>query len=198
MKRMRKVVIVLILGIILSAITSYVVAETLIDSRNVSFVDTKELAADNVQDAIDGTCDKMNSKLTQVDNKLLEIDNRFEVVEDKLYTVKKMYGTKETTTATNLFYTGLSITFPANSYCAIRMGSGWASRKPTALRLVIDKEDPDRGIEAEAVISDIGSYLVYANYFENEETHYVWIKYNTTGLPDKVTYEGFCATKYKQ
>ncbi len=200
MKRIKKyIVISIIIGVFLFLTFSFCLAETLIQSKNVSYTDTKNLAADNVQDAIDGTCDKMNSKLTQVDNKLLEVDKKILDIEDKMYTAKKISETNSVTTATEWFYTGISITFPANSYCAISMGNGWANNKPVGLRLTATKESSSTGVPAHGFVYGDGNiYLTHSDYFETETTYYVWVKYETTGLHDVISYSGFCATKYKQ
>ena len=58
-----KLIIGLVVGIFISAITSYAVAETLIKSADVSYVDNAKLGATNVQAAIDGTCTKFSTEL---------------------------------------------------------------------------------------------------------------------------------------
>ncbi len=63
MKKIKNNLIVIFLAISLSVITSYAVAETLIESKNVSYVDNSKLGATNVQAAIDGTCTKFSSEL---------------------------------------------------------------------------------------------------------------------------------------
>ena len=59
----KKLIIGLVLGIFISAVTSYAVAETLIKSADVSYVDNSNLKATNVQAAIDGTCTKFSNDL---------------------------------------------------------------------------------------------------------------------------------------
>ena len=66
MKRIKgntKLIVGLVLGIFISAVTSYAVAETLIRSSDVSYVDNSNLKATNVQAAIDGTCTKFSTEL---------------------------------------------------------------------------------------------------------------------------------------
>ncbi len=58
----KKVLFSIIIGIILSLLTN-VVAETLIKSSDVSYVDNSKLGATNVQAAIDGTCTKFSNDL---------------------------------------------------------------------------------------------------------------------------------------
>ena len=58
----KKVLFSIIIGIILSLLTN-VVAETLIKSADVSYVDNAKLGATNVQAAIDGTCTKFSNDL---------------------------------------------------------------------------------------------------------------------------------------
>ena len=64
---------------------SYVVAESLIDSKNVYYKDNSGLGFNNVQDAIDGTCTKFEEK---VDNFL-----------DKIYPVGSIYISTTMSTA---------------------------------------------------------------------------------------------------
>ena len=71
------IIVGIIIGIIISIGTSYVLAESLIDSQDVYYKDNSNLLADNVQDAIDGTCTKFENK---VDNFL-----------DKIYPVGSIY-----------------------------------------------------------------------------------------------------------
>ena len=53
----------IIVGVIISIASSYVIAETLIKSADVSYVDNSKLGATNVQAAIDGTCTKFSNDL---------------------------------------------------------------------------------------------------------------------------------------
>ena len=53
----------IIVGVIISIASSYVIAETLIKSVDVSYVDNSNLKATNVQAAIDGTCTKFSNDL---------------------------------------------------------------------------------------------------------------------------------------
>ena len=79
LKESTKIIIGMVIGLILSTV-SYVVAENLINSKDVVYEDNSNLVADNVQEAIDGTCTK--------------IDTRLSDIEDKLYTVKKLVRNK--------------------------------------------------------------------------------------------------------
>ena len=53
----------IIIGVIISIASSYAIAETLIKSVDVSYVDNSKLGATNVQTAIDGTCTKFSTEL---------------------------------------------------------------------------------------------------------------------------------------
>ena len=53
----------IIVGVIISIASSYAIAETLIKSVDVSYVDNSNLKATNVQAAIDGTCTKFSNDL---------------------------------------------------------------------------------------------------------------------------------------
>ena len=64
------ILISFILGIIISITSSYAIAETLIKSADVSYVDNSNLKATNVQAAIDGTCTKFSNDLTDLKTNL--------------------------------------------------------------------------------------------------------------------------------
>ena len=63
MKKFKENIKGLALGIILSAVTAYAVAETTINSKDVYYEDNSALGFNNVQDAIDGTCTKFSQKI---------------------------------------------------------------------------------------------------------------------------------------
>ena len=76
MKRIKgntKLIVGLVLGIFISAVTSYAVAATLIKSADVSYVDNAKLGATNVQAAIDGTCTKFSNDLATLLDKMYPI-----------------------------------------------------------------------------------------------------------------------------
>ena len=68
----KKVLFSIIIGIILSLLTN-VVAETLIKSADVTYVDNSKLGATNVQAAIDGTCTKFSNELSNFLNKIYPV-----------------------------------------------------------------------------------------------------------------------------
>ena len=68
----KKVLFSIIIGIILSMMTN-VIAETLIKSADVSYVDNSNLKATNVQAAIDGTCTKFSNDLATILDKMYPI-----------------------------------------------------------------------------------------------------------------------------
>ena len=181
------IIIGVVLGIFLMGTISYVVAETLINSKDVVYQDNSNLMADNVQEAIDGTCSK--------------IDTRLSDIEDKLYTIKNMYNYITFTSSTSLAYTGVSITLPANSYCSITVRVGYSYGAP--LELVLS-DSSTRSTSSLGVIS--GDYankneayflpIVYSKHTTSEFTVYVWAKYGLVGT-NAVSVDGFCATKYK-
>ena len=65
-----KMLIAFILGAIISIFSSYAIAETLIKSADVSYVDNAKLGATNVQAAIDGTCTKFSNDLSDLKTNL--------------------------------------------------------------------------------------------------------------------------------
>ncbi len=58
-----KIITAFVLGAVISIASSYALAETLIKSADVSYVDNSKLGATNVQAAIDGTCTKFSNDL---------------------------------------------------------------------------------------------------------------------------------------
>ncbi len=77
MKRFRENILFMLIGTLISITFSYVLAESIINSKDVYYEDKSGLAVNNVQDAIDGTCTKFESK---VDNFL-----------DKIYPIGSIY-----------------------------------------------------------------------------------------------------------
>ena len=72
-KSNKKLIIGVAIGILISVTTSYTLAETLIKSADVSYVDNSKLGATNVQAAIDGTCTKFSNELSNFLNKIYPI-----------------------------------------------------------------------------------------------------------------------------
>ncbi len=58
-----KIIVGVVIGIVISITLSFCLAETLIESKNVSYVDNSAVGAINVQNAIDGTCTKFSNEL---------------------------------------------------------------------------------------------------------------------------------------
>ena len=181
MKTNIKIIVALIIGVILSTFFSCCFAETLINSKDVVYEDNSNLAAENVQDAIDGTCSKVDTRLSDI--------------EDKLYNVKEIKGSKEITTTTDITYTGLSITFPAKSYCTVSIIA--MQRFARAVRLVLTAEHTLGSSVAESN-NTTGNHISigYSAYFENESTYYIYAQYAAVSS-NPIYYSGFCATKYK-
>ena len=100
MKRIKgniKLIVGLVLGIFISAVTSYAVAATLIKSADVSYVDNAKLGATNVQAAIDGTCTKFSNDLSD-----LKINLKKEIL-DEAYPVNSVYISYSNTNPGTLF-----------------------------------------------------------------------------------------------
>ena len=58
-------IIGIMIGIIISISSSYVLAQTLVNSKDVYYEDNSGLAVNNVQAAIDGTCTKFSNQLQE-------------------------------------------------------------------------------------------------------------------------------------
>ena len=76
-----KLIIGVAIGILISVTTSYSLAETLIKSADVSYVDNSNLKATNVQAAIDGTCTKFSNDLVTLQTTII----------NKIYPVGSIY-----------------------------------------------------------------------------------------------------------
>ena len=186
MKKVRKnmkMIIGIVIGVIISVTTSYVLAATLINSKDVVYQDNMSIGATNVQNAIDGTCSK--------------IDTRLSAIEDKLYTVQNIYATSHFTSSTSWFYTGISVTLPANSYCSITGSLVYSNSAPNAVKL---SKNSTASTSSLAVMD--GNYNTYAatiaatysGYIQNETPVYLWgLYYGSTSDWGEIS--GFCVTK---
>ena len=182
-----KLVMFFLMGILFSGVTAFVVAESLINSKDVVYEDNSNLAADNVQDAIDGTCSK--------------IDTRLSDIEDNLYTVKSIYTRGDFYNSTDLIYTGVSLTLPANSYCTITARLGWTNGRPVKVSI-----NNSSTVATSSLASNEGNAnppagtvsTTYSSYIRNSATVYVWARYDTgESYITNAVIDGFCATKYK-
>ena len=83
----------IIIGVTISIVSSYVIAETLIKSADVSYVDNSKLGATNVQAAIDGTCTKFSNDLVTLQTTII----------NKIYPVGSIYISYDSTNPGTLF-----------------------------------------------------------------------------------------------
>ena len=70
LKENTKIILGMVIGLILST-ASYVLADSIIDSKNVYYKDNSGLAVNNVQDAIDGTCTKFDNNLANLKKEII-------------------------------------------------------------------------------------------------------------------------------
>ena len=182
-----KILIASVVTILISVSSCYVLAETLINSKDVVYEDNSNLVADNVQDAIDGTCSK--------------IDTRLSDIEDKLYIVKDIHTSGGFINSINLIYTGVSVDLPANSYCTITASIGWNHGKP--LKVLINKSSTE---STSTLASNEGNTkpeagavsATYSAYISDSMTVYIWARYDADSTYNTTAYvTGYCATKYK-
>ena len=164
---------------------SYVVAATLINSKDVVYEDNSNLMADNVQDAIDGTCTK--------------IDTRLSGIEDNLYTIKNIHTEGNFYNSTSLAYTGISITLPEDSYCTITAMVKWSSGLPLKVQLNTSSTDRVSALTSNEGNTEKANSLstTYSAYSSRALTLYLWAQYDTSNALNDAYIEGFCATKYK-
>ena len=181
MKTNIKIIIGVTIGILISVVSCYALAENLINSKDVVYEDNSNLVADNVQEAIDGTCSKIDTRLSEI--------------EDKLYTVKNFHDDINITTSTTSTYTGLSVTFPANSYCSVTVRAAFVNSpaKSVFLSSVIPN-----GASATVAKSEGSGFvsLTYSEYVTVSKTYYIYAQYESVSQ-NSIRYTGFCATKYK-
>ena len=180
-----KIIIGVAIGILISVSSYYVLAETLINSKDVVYEDNSGLVADNVQDAIDGTCTK--------------IDTRLSGIEDNLYTIKKMSNSKSITSTTDWSYSGLSITLPANACCSINYYAGWHNSPPAGIMVSNSSTVGPQYTQASSSAVTGSLQSVSTNLTEctsTETTHYIWSKYGVVAQ-NTVAYNSFCTIKYK-
>ena len=183
MKTNIKIIIGVAIGILISIVSCYALAENLINSKDVVYEDNSNLVADNVQDAIDGTCSK--------------IDTRLSDIEDNLYKVKDISASTTITATTDLSYTGLYITFPAKSYCSITVIALYQHAPATAIALSTSSTNLGGNVVAyNSTTDNFHVSLSYNMYQEGDNNYYIWAKY-TGANTNIITYRGFCATKYK-
>ena len=67
----KKSIIIILIAVIISITSSYVIADTLVNSKDVYYEDNSGLAVNNVQAAIDGTCTKFSDQLTTLKQEIL-------------------------------------------------------------------------------------------------------------------------------
>ncbi len=186
-KANRKMIIGVIIGIIISGVTSYAVAATLINSQDVVYDDkTSGLGVNNVQSAIDKTCSNIDTRLSEI--------------EDNLYKVQNMYKIQNFTSSKTMAYTGVSITLPSNSYCAITVGALWTVGAPLKILLSYSPTVKTQSVAFLGGNNDLDAGHISVSHITltgNSQTFYVWAQYTNVGS-NQVEVSGFCATKIKQ
>ena len=186
MKTNSKIILGIVVAVLLSTISCYVLAETLINSKDVVYEDNSNLVADNVQDAIDGTCTK--------------IDTRLSDIEDKLYIFNQINIRQEFTSATTLSYTGISIKLPSNSYCTVTGQISLSGGYPSEVRFCYSSTEAYKNSSYSNYTTDSTAWYTSTTYSlftgNSEPVLYLWAKYNNVSKNGAVIY-GYCATKYK-
>ena len=93
MKTNIKIIIGVTIGILISIVSSYCLAETVMNSKDVYYKDNSGLAVNNVQEAIDGTCTKFDNNLTNLKKELL----------NEMYPVGSIYISYNNTNPSSFF-----------------------------------------------------------------------------------------------
>ena len=73
MKTNIKIIIGVVVAVLISVSSCYVLADSIIDSKSVYYKDNSGLAVNNVQDAIDGTCTKFSKQIDTFLDKIYPI-----------------------------------------------------------------------------------------------------------------------------
>ena len=189
MKKIRKnikMIIGIILGVIISGVTSYAVAATLINSKDVVYQDNMSIGATNVQNAIDGTCSK--------------IDTRLSTIEDNLYTAQKIYKEISFNSAVGPSYSGGSVTLPAKSYCSLTAKVDYSNYAPQLVSFSKSTSKNDAvSVSLANTSGDITmkATTTYSTYTDSSITLYLWTYFSIANQPQTATIEGFCVSKYK-
>ena len=89
----KKVYIIILIATIISITSSYVLAATLVNSKDVYYEDNSGLAVNNVQAAIDGTCTKFSDQLITLQTTII----------NKIYPVGSIYISYNSTNPSSLF-----------------------------------------------------------------------------------------------
>lgn len=81
---------------------------------------------------------------------------------------------------TSYFYTGLSVTIPANSYFVLTARCSWGSSRPVWVGIASDSES-DTSQYAEGIGEKATVSCTYSGFVEEETTFYVWAKWSAAG-----------------
>lgn len=93
---------------------------------------------------------------------------------------------------TSYFYTGLSVTIPANSYFVLTARCSWGSSRPVWVGIASDSES-DTSQYAEGIGEKATASCTYSGFVEEETTFYIWAKWSATG-DNAVLAKGFYIT----
>ena len=89
----KKSILIILIATIISITSSYVLAATLVNSKDVYYEDNSGLAVNNVQAAIDGTCTKFSDQLITLQTTII----------NKIYPVGSIYISYNSTNPGSLF-----------------------------------------------------------------------------------------------
>ena len=89
----KKSILIILIATIISITSSYVLAATLVNSKDVYYEDNSGLAVNNVQAAIDGTCTKFSDQLTTLQTTII----------NKIYPIGSIYISYNSTNPSSLF-----------------------------------------------------------------------------------------------
>ena len=152
--------------------TEYVPAGGGIPASAVTYNnESSELTADTAQKAIDentAAIKSLNSRIHKIDQNLF------------------------VSAQTSYFYTGLSVTIPANSYFVLTARCSWGSSRPVWVGIASDSES-DTSQYAEGIGEKATASCTYSGFVEEETTFYIWAKWSATG-DNAVLAKGFYIT----
>ena len=178
-----KIIIVFILGAIVSVTSSYAIAETLIKSADVSYVDNSKLGATNVQAAIDGTCTKFSNDLTDLKTNLKK-----EIL-NEAYPINSVYISYSNTNPGTLFGGTWEIIGDGRVLKGIKSGTAGTTGGSSTVTLSTSNL-PAHTHTYDKVNTNTGSHTLTIDYKTsrvgwlatwNNSTDYVWVaQINTT------------------
>ncbi len=143
------------------------------------------LEHETVTDAILDQIGILNSKIVELEEKDKLIVNQFS---DRFHSIQT--GRYEFTSSTDLIYTGLNITIPANSYFCITAKQHWSHAKPVSVT-ISSSSTAAQSVQTEGTGTEYAASTTYCNTISSDTTYYIWAKSSSTGNQNAIYITGF-------